>query len=160
MSLRFRNCPRIFPNRKRCFEGKCSIFVLARRVILLSREVLIDASQRENAWRTRESGLLPVPKTFEPRTGAQPDRFAALPNPGIHSPIPPEIEPDVLTDMCRLRIAQGGLQADACVRFRPGASVDPLHAHGCGVFGGVRCALPCDIVAVTVGLASVSCMML
>ena len=117
-SLRFRNCPRIFPNRKRCFEGKGSIFVLGRRVILLSREVLIDASQRENAWRTRESGLLPVPKTFEPRTGAQPDRFAALPNPGIHSPIPPEIEPDVLTDMCRLRVAQGGFrQMLACCAY-------------------------------------------
>ena len=94
------------------------LFVLGRRVILLSREVLIDVSQRENAWRTRESGLLPVPKTFEPRTGAQPDRFAALPNPGIHSPIPPEIEPDVLTDMCRLRVAQGGFrQMLACCAY-------------------------------------------
>ena len=117
--MRFRNCPRIFPNRKRCFEAKGSIFVLGRRVILLSREVLIDASQRENAWRTRESGLLPVPKTFEPRTGAQPDRFAALPNPGIHSPIPPEIEPDVLTDIPCLRVAQGGIrQVLACDSYQ------------------------------------------
>ena len=54
----------------------------------------------------------------------------------------------------------GGLQADARVRVVPDASVDPLHAHDCGVFGGVRCELPCDIVDVTVGLASVSCMML
>ena len=54
----------------------------------------------------------------------------------------------------------GGLQADARVLRVRCASVDPLHAHGCGVFGGVRCALPCDIVDVAVGLASVSCMML
>ena len=96
--------------------------------VLLSREVLIDASQRENAWRTRESGLLPVPKTFEPRTGAQPDRFAALPNPGIHSPIPPEIEPDVLTDIPCLRVAQGGIrQVLACDSYQAHRLIRCIH---------------------------------
>ena len=130
---------------------------MGRRVILLSREVLIDASQRENAWRTRESGLLPVTKTFEPRTGAQPDRFAALPNPGIHSPIPPEIEPDVLTDIPCLRVAQGGIrQVLAC---------DSYQAHW--VFRCMRMVvvrspvsvLRYDVADVVMSMLALTCMM-
>ena len=66
-------------------------------------------------WKTRESGMLPIPRTFEPRIGALLNRFAALHNPRIHPPIPPEVEPDVLTDKCCLRVAQGGIrQVLAC----------------------------------------------
>ena len=57
----------------------------------------------------RELPRCRYPTEFEPQTSTWPNALRFPHNPGIHPPIPPEIEPDLNTDSACLRMTGWGL---------------------------------------------------